>query len=299
MVITGVYPPIATPFDDQGRLHTSALRDNVRRWNDTGLRGYVVAGSNGESALLEPEEVLEAVRVVHRAASPGKLVIAGTGCPSTAATLHLTKAAADEGAKVALVMTPSFYGGQMTPAALTRYYETMAEASPVPILIYNVPKFTHLNIQPQTVSHLATHHNIIGIKDSAGDIGQIIDLVRLCPPGFHVMVGNGPAFLSALQAGASGGILALANVAPRECVCIWRLVGEGRLSEARQIHYRLMPVGRAVTSEYGVPGLKASLDLLGYYGGGPRPPLLPVGAETRRAIRETLSTAGLLNAQTA
>ncbi|MEA3408487.1 MAG: dihydrodipicolinate synthase family protein [Chloroflexota bacterium] len=295
MDISGVYPPIATPFNAEGSVDRDALEANVQKWNETGLAGYVVAGSNGESVLLEAEEVLEAVRAVRDAALPAQRVIAGTGRQSTAATIRLTEKAAEAGAEIALVMTPCFYAKEMTPAALIQHYERLADASPLPILIYNVPKFTHLNISPETVAYLAAHERILGIKDSAGDIGQIIDLVRLCPSDFNILVGNGPAFFSALQAGACGGILALANVAPRECVAIWELVNAGRYEEAREIHYRLMPVGRAVTSAYGIPGLKGSLDLLGYRGGNPRPPLLPADGTTRERLKEILVAAKLLS----
>lgn len=294
MNIAGVYPPIATPFDSDGKLDAPALAANVRRWNETGLNGYVVAGSNGESAYLEDDEVLEAVRIVRETALPEQRVIAGTGRESTTATVALTRAAAKAGAAAALVITPCFYGGQMTPAALIRHYRTVADASPVPVIIYNVPKFTYLNLAVETVATLAEHPNIVGIKDSAGNIGQIINLLRCCPADFEVMIGNGPAYFSGLQAGAAGGILALANVAPRECVAIRRLVLEGRYAEAREIHFRLMPVGMAVTSGFGVPGLKAAMDLLGYRGGDPRPPLLPADETTRATIRRILVDAGLL-----
>jgi len=170
----------------------------------------------------------------------------------------------------------------------------VADASPIPILVYNVPQNTHLNIAPETVARLARHERIVGLKDSAGNIGQIVDLIRLCPPDFDVLIGNAPAFLAGLQAGAVGGILALANVAPRECVSIWELAGQGKLAEARELHSRLMPVGRAVTTGYGVPGLKAAMDLLGYYGGAPRPPLQPVTETVRETLRKTLAEAGLL-----
>jgi len=294
MNITGVYPPIATPFDAQGELDERALESNVARWNETGLSGYVVAGSNGESALLEDDEVVRAVRIVRGAAAAGKLVIAGVGRESTRATCLLSVRAAEAGADAVLVMNPSFYSGQMTPDALVCHYTAVADASPVPVVVYNVPKFTNLNMAAATVARMAEHPNIIGIKDSAGDIGQVIDLLRLCPQGFAVLVGNAPAFLSGLQVGAAGGVLALANVAPRECVAIWQLAAQGRWDEARAIHFRLMPVGRAVTSGYGVPGLKAALDLLGYAGGDPRPPLVPLASGDRAALRKTLERAGLL-----
>ena len=294
MRIAGVYPPIATPFNEQGHLDSHALAVNIRKWNSTGLSGYIVAGSNGESALLEDTEVIKAIQVVKRAALPQQLVIAGTGRQSTKATVELTAAAADAGSDAALVVTPSFYSAQMTPSSLQRYYEAVAEASPIPLMIYNVPKFTHLNIAAKTVAQLAQHENIVGIKDSAGDIGQVVDLVRLCPAEFCVLIGNGPAFYSGLQAGASGGILALANVAPSECVEILRLVSEGSHEAAREIHFRLMPVGRAVTSGFGVPGLKAALDLLGFHGGMPRPPLFPADDSTRQTLHEILTSAQLL-----
>jgi len=294
MHIRGVYPPIATPFDDQGYLHVAALTANIRKWEDTGLDGYVVAGSNGESVLLEPEEIMQAVRTVRQAASSGKLVIVGTGCQSTSATIRLTQAAANAGADAALVMPPYFYTSQMTETALLHHYEAVADASPTPILIYNMPQYAHLNIAPEIVARLAHHEKIVGLKDSAGNIGQIVDLMRLCPPDFDVLIGNAPAFLAGLQAGAVGGILALANVAPRECVSIWELASQGRFAEARELHSRLMPVGRAVTTGYGVPGLKAAMDQLGYYGGAPRPPLLPVTEAAREALRKILVEAGLL-----
>jgi 4-hydroxy-2-oxoglutarate aldolase len=293
-MIQGVFPPIATPFNAQGGLDAAALRANVLKWEATGLSGYVVAGSNGESVLLEDGEIVEACAVVREAAAPESMVIAGVGRQSTAATIALAKAAAQAGAQFALVMTPSFYSVEMTPEALTRHYWAIADASPMPVLVYNVPKFTNLNIAPATVARIAQHENVVGIKDSAGDIPQICDLVRLCPPGFDILIGNGPAFLSGLQLGAVGGILAVANVAPRECVQIRQHVLAGEHAQAREIHLRIIETGKAVTGRFGVPGLKAALDLLGYTGGAPRPPLLSANDEVRNVIRGILAEAGLL-----
>jgi 4-hydroxy-2-oxoglutarate aldolase len=177
---------------------------------------------------------------------------------------------------------------------MARHYEAVADASPIPVVVYNVPKFTGVNIAPATVARVAPHPNIIGVKDSAGDIGQIVNLVRLCPPDFDVVLGNAPAFLAGLEAGAVGGILALANVAPRECVEIQALHAAGRHAEAHALHARLMATGNAVTGGYGIAGLKAALDLLGYRGGPPRPPLPPADAATRAAIRAILAAAARL-----
>lgn len=291
MEIRGVLPPIATPWDNHGRLDAQALCENIVKWNSTGLRGFVVAGSNGESALLETDEALAIVRTARDAAAPDKLVIAGTGRQSTQASIHLTRAAADAGADAALVLTPFFYGGQMTSHALACHFEAIADASPIPVIIYNVPKFTHLNIAAGTVAALARHGNIVGVKDSAGNVGQIIDLVRLCPPEFNILVGNGPAFYSALEAGASGAVLALANVASRECVSVFERVRAGDSEAARAIHFRLMDLARAVTSGYGIPGLKAAMDLIGLHGGAPRPPLLPADDDAREDLRRILGDA--------
>ncbi|MGI6368956.1 MAG: dihydrodipicolinate synthase family protein [Anaerolineae bacterium] len=294
-MIRGVFPPIATPFGSDGSLDKAALAENIRRWNLTGLSGYVVAGSNGESVLLEDQEVCEAVSTVRANAVAGQLVIAGVGRQSTRATISLTRAAAAAGAQVALVMNPSFFSVETTPEALYRHYAAVADASPIPVMVYNVPKFTHLNMAGATVARIATHGNIVGVKDSAGDIPQICDLVRLCPPGFDILMGNGPAFLSGLQLGAAGGILALANVAPRECVQIYQHAVAGEFEAARDIHLRLIPVGKAVTSRWGVPGLKVALELLGYAAGVPRLPLLPADDGVRVEMRSLLVEAGLLN----
>ncbi len=293
MGICGVFPPIATPFDALGNIDADALVHNIHRWDQTGLSGYVIAGSNGESALLEPQEVVALTRIARQAAAPDKLVIAGTGLQSTRATIELSQAAAEAGADAVLVMTPSFFGAQVSDAAMIRHYEAVADASPVPVVAYNVPKFTHLNLSPETVARMAPHPNLVGLKDSAGDIGQLINLRRLCPADFAILIGNAGAYLSGLQIGADGGILALANVAPRECVAIRDLVLAGRAAEALPLQFRLMPVARAVTTGYGIAGLKAALDLLGYRGGDPRPPLLPADEATRAAIRRILDEAGL------
>jgi 4-hydroxy-2-oxoglutarate aldolase len=294
MKINGVYPPIITPFGADGALDVAALKANITRWNSTGLRGYVVAGSNGESVLLTDDEVARAVAAVREAALPDQVVIAGTARESTAGTIALSKAAAAAGAHIALVMTPSFFGGEMNAAAMQAHYRAVADASPIPVMLYNVPKFTHLNLDVASVVALSSHENIIGIKDSAGDIGQLINILRQVPKEFVVFCGNAPAFLSAMQVGGAGGILALANVAPRECVAIYDHVQRGELEAAREIQFRMMPVGAAVTSRFGVPGLKAAMEMVGYHGGAPRPPLMPADEATRATMKQILTTAGLL-----
>ncbi len=292
--LEGVYPPIATPFDADGEMDAEALAGNIRRWNRADLAGYVVGGSNGESVLLRDGELCCAVEAVRAEAPEDKVVIAGTGRESTRDTIALTQEAARAGAQAALVMTPSFFAGQMTHEALLEHYQSVADASEIPIILYNVPKFTHLNLLVSTAAALARHDNIVGLKDSAGDIAQIIALRNACPGDFAILVGNGGAFYSAVEAGASGAVLALANVAPQACADIARWIAQGRHEDARRAHARLFPVNRAITVTYGIPGLKAAMDLLGYYGGPPRPPLMPVSEQVRDNIGAILRQGGLL-----
>jgi len=290
----GVFPPIPTPFDEEGQVDLGKLRANIARCNDTGLTGYVALGSNGEAPLLEPDESAAVVRAVREAMAPGMVLIAGTGCESTPATIAACRAAADQGADAVLVITPWFYKRAMGAEALRLHYEAVADGSPVPVLLYNMPANTGVNLPVSAVSQLAEHPNIVGLKDSAGDIGQLSALIRSTPDDFDVFCGNTGAFLPGLLLGAVGGILALANVAPRQTVALYHAAQSGQLDVARALNDRIVPVGVAVTATYGIGGLKAALDLLGYAGGRPRPPLLPPSPDVVSDIRRSLETAGLL-----
>jgi len=294
MQVTGILPPIITPFDDSGEIDWTALDANLERWNETGLAGYVVAGSNGESASLTCDEVAALTERVRLRALPQQQVIAGTGRQSTRETIALTRAAAAAGADLVLVMTPSFFAEQMGGPALVEHYQRVADASPVPVLLYNVPKYTHVNMAPATVAALAQHPNIVGLKDSSGNITQMIGLLSVCPRDFSLLVGNGGAFLSAVALGACGAVLALANVAPRECVRVYELIDSGEAAAAQELAFRLVPVNTAVTVTYGVPGLKAALTQLGYRGGVPRLPLQILGAQEQRDLEAILRKAQLI-----
>ncbi len=289
----GIFPPITTPFKD-GRLALDRLADNIGRWNKTGLNGYVAFGSNGEYVYLSEAEKLEVVRTVVQCAAPGMKVIAGTGCESTWQTIELTNACAKLGAHAALVVTPFYYGGRMNEAALAKHFTTVADRSDIPILIYNVTKFTNINVSVSLTARLSQHPNIIGIKDSNGNVSTLGELVAAVDKDFSVLVGTAGALLGALTLGAVGGVLALANVAPEACVRIQSLLKQGDLEAATHLQLRMLPVNTAVTATYGVPGLKAALDMLGYFGGDPRPPLLPASDKERGEIREILKKAELL-----
>jgi 4-hydroxy-2-oxoglutarate aldolase len=289
----GIYPPVLTPYRGD-EVALDRLAANLRRLDAYPLAGYVVLGSTGEFPLLsesEKERVVEAAR----AETPrSKLLIAGTGGESTAAVIRLTKRAAGLGADAVLVITPGYFKGMMKPPALVRHYRAVADASPVPVLLYNFPANTGINLEPETVARLAEHPNIRGIKDSSGNVPQAAETIRMTPKTFHVLVGSPMALVPALMLGAAGGILAVANLAPGECCEIHRLALAGQWGEARELTYRLSPLATGISARYGIGGLKAALDLLGYYGGPPRMPLPAPDGDGIEEIREILATAGLL-----
>jgi 4-hydroxy-2-oxoglutarate aldolase len=293
--LAGVFPPIPTPFDADGEVLHQALRQNLERWNQCDLAGYVVLGSNGEAVYLTEEEKMRVLETARRAILRTRLLLAGTGCESTRQTIALTRQAAEAGADAALVVTPHYYTGKMTPDSLLRHYLAVADASPIPILIYNVPGFTGVNVDAATVARAAGHPNIVGIKDTSGNITQAADTVRLAGPAFQVLAGSAGFFFAGLAVGAVGGILALANIAPGQCIEIHRLFKEGKWTEAADLQRRMLPVNAAVTARFGIAGLKAAMDMLGYYGGPVRSPLLDLSESDRETVRHILSEGGILS----
>jgi 4-hydroxy-2-oxoglutarate aldolase len=284
----GIYTPIATPFRDDGTVDERALAANVSRWMTTPLTGLVVLGSNGEAASLDDAEADRVVEIVRAGVPSSRPLIAGTGRESTGATIAATRRAAASGADAALVRTPSFFKPQMTSDAFVRHFTDVADASPVPVLLYNVTLYTGVNLLPDAVERLAVHPNIVGIKESGSDIGQIAEYVARTPDDFTVLAGSATTLVHALCAGCDGAILALASLVPSDCVSMVTLVREKRLDEATALQRRLMPLARSVGTTYGVPGLKAALELKGYAGGPPRPPLRPVSSEVVDIIRRQL-----------
>jgi 4-hydroxy-2-oxoglutarate aldolase len=292
--LSGVFPPIPTPFDGGGKVHLAALTENLERWNQYGLAGYVVLGSNGEPVYVNEGEKITVWQAARAVIPNGKLMIAGTGCESTRETIHLTRLAADAGADAALVVTPHYYTSQMTRESLLRHYRAVADSSPIPLMVYNVPKFTNVDLDATTIAQASQHPNIVGVKDSSGNIAKLADVVRLAGPGFQVLAGTGGFFFAGLSLGAVGGVLALANVAPQESIDLYGLYRAGEWEKAADLQRRMLPVNAAITSRFGIPGLKAALDLLGYYGGPVRSPLLDLGAAERETVRGILADAGLI-----
>jgi 4-hydroxy-2-oxoglutarate aldolase len=296
MQLSGIFPPIPTPFTKDESLDTRALRENARRWMTTRLAGIVTLGTNGESAYVDDDEAEKVVGIVREEVPRGKLLVAGTGRDSTRATIAATRRAAAAGADAVLVRPPSFFKNQMTAAAFLRHYRALADASPVPVLLYNFPAGFGVDLPGSAIEQLASHPNIIGVKQSGGDLGKIADdvaMARSLSKPFDVMCGAAPILHAAMLAGASGGILAVASVVPELCVDVYEAARAGRHDEARELQRRLTPLGKSVTSGFGVPGLKAALDLVGYVGGVPRAPLAPASPEAVAMIRAQLQELGV------
>ena len=293
MNVRGVFPPIPTPFVDD-RIDRVALSANVKQWMRTRLSGIVALGSNGEAPLLDEGEAEAAISTVRDAMPRDRLLIVGTGRESTAATIAATRRAAELGADMVLVRTPSFFKNVMTSDAFVQHYTAVADAASVPVLLYNVTMYTGVNLLPDAVVRLADHQNILGMKESGGDIAQIAECVARTPDRFDVLAGSATTVFAALCVGAAGAVLALSAVLPDLCVELVELVQQGRYDEARSLQRRLTPLARLLGSAHGVPGLKYALDQIGYRGGPVRGPLLPLSAEASRQISEQLAALGVM-----
>ncbi|MGO9641912.1 MAG: dihydrodipicolinate synthase family protein [Candidatus Acidiferrales bacterium] len=290
MKLEGVIAALTTPFREDGSVDRARLRDNVKKYNHTALAGYVAVGSTGEAALLSSDEAEIVWATVLEHSAPGKIVIAGTGAESTAETIARTRRAAKLGYAAALVRTPSYYKPLLNSEVLFEHYRRVADASPIPILIYSIPQFTGVTVEPEVAARLAEHENIIGIKDSSGIVERVAETVRLAPHRFTVLVGSPAVLVESLRAGARGGILALASPLPDWCAQIYSLYSSGDVTGAEIVQEKLKPASKKIGSELGIPAMKYAVDQAGYYGGSPRPPLLPLTAEQRREVDAILAT---------
>lgn len=292
--IKGVIPPMITPFKPNGDVDYEMFVRNIERWNRDELCGYLVLGSNSETVYLTEDEKLKLMELTVNYANSDRLILAGTGMESTRETISLTEKAAKLGVKAALILTPFYYGSKMNDEALIKYYTTVAENVSIPVLIYNVTKFTHVNISAEAVRVLSRHPNIIGMKDSSGDIPQLVKFKGVVPEDFSLMVGTASAWYPALTLGVEAGIMALANCSPNECAKVQKLYDQDRYIEAKEEYQRLFPVNAAVTNTYGVAGLKHACTMLGYEGGFVREPLLELKSTEKDRIVEIISEANLI-----
>jgi 4-hydroxy-2-oxoglutarate aldolase len=292
-MLKGIFPPVTTPFIND-EVAFDKLAANIEKWNKTGLSGYVLMGSNGESAFLTRNEKLKIIEEVKNNVAKDKTIIAGTGSDSIKETISLTNDAAKSGANFALVLTPSFFKEKMNDNSFIKYFSQVADNSKIPIIIYNVPKYTGVNIQASAVSVLSRHKNIAGIKSSSENIAHLSEIIYNSSNDFEVLVGTASVLYTGLLAGAVGGVLALANITPEKCLEIQKLFTENKKEEALRLQNKMIPVNRAVTGKYGVAGLKAALDLLGYFGGNPRSPLNALDETDLNDLKNILVKADLL-----
>ena len=295
--LSGVLVPAVTPFDPvTGDIDLVALRMNLRRWLEHPVLGIVVGGSTGEAMFLDDDERLASLTATRELLDSDRLMVAGTGAESTRRTIALGQMAADAGADAALVQPPAFYKGAMTPEVVREHYTTVADASPIPVIVYQVPlRFSTLDFPTGLVAELSQHPNIVGIKDSRGNLDLVGELVTQTSSDFQVLVGNGAMLYASLEVGAVGGILGLANMAPKDTSGLPAAFMAGDHSESGRIQKNVAPVHREIVGGFGVPGVKAALDILGYRGGNPRPPLRPLADRDREEIHKIVRAAGLLD----
>jgi 4-hydroxy-2-oxoglutarate aldolase len=289
MNLHGIFPPLTTPFAPDGSVALARLRENVARYNRIGLAGYVVNGSTSESVLLRWDEVYSLWETVKQAAAPGKTLIAGTGAESTPETIEHSNRAASLGFDAALVRTPSFYKPAMNDTTLAEHYLRVADAARIPILVYSVPVFTHVKVEAPLIARVSQHPNIIGMKDSSGDVPGVQKIIAAAPKSFRTLVGSAATLYESLEIGAIGAILALACSFPELCVEIYEASRAGDKPRAHSLAQKLIAPAKMLGPQYGIAGLKYALDRLGYYGGPPRGPLQPVGEPAQREIDSMLA----------
>src|ERR1700730_3113754 len=282
MDLSGVYPALTTPYSADGSVSLGDLKYNIERYNSTGLAGYVVLGSTGESMLLSRTEGDRILETVQETAGQGKRLIAGTGAESTAETIERTKRAAELGYQFGLVKTPHYYKPAYKPDVLIAHYRRVADASPIPVLLYSVPIFTGITLEAPEVAVLAEHPNIVGIKESSGHVQRVGEMIAAAPSSFQILTGGAGVLLPSLVVGAKGAILALASALPEKCVELYELTRRGQIETARELQKDLLRASKLIVSELGIPGVKFVMDQRGYRGGIPRLPLLPLSDAAQR-----------------
>jgi 4-hydroxy-2-oxoglutarate aldolase len=295
--LKGVIAPLVTPFKADGELDRTAFERNVAAHVKVGLRGVVVAGSTGEAALLDEREREQLMDWARSHVPNDRLVIAGVGAESTRTTIRFADSAAERGADALLVVAPHYFGNAMTEAALRSHYLRVADESAAPLILYNIPKYMHFRLSDALVAELATHENIIGIKDSSGDRESFAGYLRAQRDGFDVLTGNGQFWRTALQMGARGGILAVSLFVAELTLAVAAAAERGDDAGADELQARLSPLAKTIVGELGVPGVKAAMDAAGFRGGQPRSPLMPLAPQdlerVRQLLREAAQTAGV------
>jgi 4-hydroxy-2-oxoglutarate aldolase len=293
--LQGIICPVATPFNRRGEVDEAHFRDNLGRISGIGLSGILVAGSTGEAPYLAESERLRLIEIAREVVKPPEILLVGTGLESTMATIKLSREAVARGADALLVLTPNYYKARMDSAAMVAHYRAVGAGVKRPVLIYSIPQFTGLDVDPSTIGKLSRLPNVVGLKESSGKLDFVRAVLAKVRPGFRVMVGAPSITYDALCEGAVGAVLGVANFVPTLCVALYQAFLHRRPDEARELQQRLLPLGQKIAAPYGVAGIKTALDLCGYHGGMPRPPLLPTPTQAKKRIAAALheSNAGL------
>ncbi len=290
--LSGVFLPVTTPFNRDMSVDAGALRANMEFYAQTEVRGYLALGSNGENRCLRESEKRQVLEIILAARSSQQVVMTGCIYDSTDQTIEFMKYVKDAGSDFATLLTPSYFRKHMTHDVLTSYFTECAEAVDIPVLLYNAPGFTGVTILPETVAILAAHPNIAGMKDSAPS--GIENFMQYNSDSFSVLPGSASFFYPAILKGSPGGVMSLANAFPEAGIKLWKLARQGYSIEGEAWHDTMKNLNKNISSKYGVPGVKAAMDLAGLAGGYPRRPLQPLGETERDIIRQCLSIVGLL-----
>jgi dihydrodipicolinate synthase/N-acetylneuraminate lyase len=292
----GVLGPMVTPFKSDESLDMAGYEANVRAHLAAGLEGVLVAGSTGEAALLGDDERRVLIEAARRIVPSDRTLLAGTGAESARHCIQRCRDAASSGADAVLVVAPHYYSSAMTPPAIKAHFLRVADESPIPVLLYNIPKYMHFRLEPELIAELAQHENIRGMKDSAGDMSFFARYAQSNSEKFDVLTGHGGTFATALSLGARGGILAVALFAPELSLEVWNAHREGRPADAEAAQKPLVSMAAEIVARMGVPGVKAAMDRIGLSGGHVRLPLLPTPAADVAIIDQLLGEPALRQA---
>ncbi|MDY6914087.1 MAG: dihydrodipicolinate synthase family protein [Planctomycetota bacterium] len=291
--LSGVFAPVVTPFLDDEIVYDK-LAENIEKLNQSSLKGYLALGSNGEFKSLNHAEKEKVLKTILAARSEGKVVMAGTAAESTKETIELTQMAARLGADFASLLTPHYFKKRMTDAMLVGYFTQVADASEVPVLLYNAPGFTGLTLSPKVVAEAAAHPNIVGMKDTSTG-NKDAYLAAAAGKEYYVLAGSASDFFPSLILGATGGVLSLANAFPQMCDKLYQLAIGGKIDQSCEVHRKIISANKSVSGSYGVAGVKAAMTLAGFFGGQPRLPLTPITDAQKTEMKDKLIQAGILN----
>ena len=290
--LSGVYAPITTPFDDRGNILLDKMAFNIQKLNGSRLRGYLVLGTNGEFRSLSTPEQMEVLKTVVKTASSDKVIMAGTGAESTNGSIELCHQAAEMGAHYGSLITPFFFAKKMSDPALINHFIQVAERSSIPVLLYNNPGVTGITLSTTVIKEVSSHPKIVGMKDSSP--GNLSAYILNAQPGFYLLAGSANFFFTGLLMGAVGGVLSLADAFPEPCCKLYDLGVTHQVEQGRELQFQLMRLNQMVSGKSGVPGVKAAMDFVGFYGGPPRSPLTPVSAEEKKKLQDGLAASGFL-----